>query len=167
MQIRSLTAEIKSLMHRYTDSFGSERSPLAEGCMAVQTKPSVAFPQARKLVLPSRDRAFAKVEAYKEIGLNVEALGELLSQFYVDEKELLAYLAEYRKLHPRRQFTLKDLLAFHPLQKGLPELVAWYDLARKRDDLLVIFPEDGETEEIEYEKGGFVVKVKLPRLLFT
>ena len=131
--------------------------------MSVQTRPNLFFPQARKPVYPEYDREFNEIRTFDGTPPDGNAMAELFSQFYIDEKELYSHIAEFRKKTGRSQFTLRELLEIFPIQKGLSELVAWFGIANKEKDIVV---DSDKTDDISYQKDGRTVTVSAPRIVF-
>ena len=162
-QIKELTTEIKGLMRSYLEKYGDEKSQLSENAMTVQTRPSTFFPQARKPVFPEKNSEFTEISSFNTKSTSLADFTELFNQFYIDEKELYANIASFRAKNGAGQFTLKDLLASFPIQKGLSELVAYFAIANKEKYISV----DCEKEdEISYQKDDRTVTVKVPRMVF-
>lgn len=87
----------------------------------------------------------------------------LFEQIYVDRDRLRANLR--RSLQTRRQIALTDLLAEHPLEQGLAEIVAWLTMATGEG--LGVIDEDHE-QTIEWIDGdGRVRRATLPGVIFT
>ena len=164
IQIKSLTAEVKSLMAEYAQNAAAQgRSPDDE-CMSVQTRAELFFPQARKPVYPEYDREFSEIQAFDGAAPDASAMAELFSQFYIDEKELYSHIQEYKRRTGKSQFTLRDLLELFPPQKGLSELVAWYGIANKEKNILV---DREKTDELVFSKDGRTMAVTAPRMVFS
>lgn len=164
IQIKSLTAEVKSLMAEYAQNAAAQgRSPDDE-CMSVQTRAELFFPQARKPVYPEYDREFSEIQAFDGAAPDASAMAELFSQFYIDEKELYSHIQEYKRRTGKSQFTLRDLLELFPPQKGLSELVAWYGIANKEKNILV---DREKTDDLVFSKDGRTMAVTAPRMVFS
>ncbi len=164
-QIKELTTEIKQLIHIYTDKYGDAKTGISEDCMTVPpARPTeMNFPQARKLVIPEKNSDFDAIQTYKQEDVGFLDVSELFTQFYIDEKELLNQIAEYKKQNPNKQFTLQELIESYPIQKGLSELIAWYGIANKDDMITIDFTKH---DIISYKKNDELLKVKVPRMIF-
>ena len=164
-QIKELTTEIKQLMHSYTDTYGDTKTAISETCISVSlVRPTeLNFPQARKLVLPEKNSDFDEIQTYEQKDVEQLDIAELFTQFYIDEKELLGHIAEYKKQNPNKQFTLQELTEAYPIQKGLSELVAWYGIANKDDTITI---DSTKRDIISYQKDDTLLKVKVPRMIF-
>ncbi len=108
-----------------------KENELTENAMLVQTKAATFFPQARKPILPEKTSEFSEIKTFDREGADVTDLSELFNQFYIDEKELYAHIADFRSQTEKNQFTLKDLTDAFPIQKGLSELIAYFGIANK------------------------------------
>lgn len=163
-QAKVLTSEVKQLMHAYTKKFGDKKTAISDECMWLQNlKPKMFFPQSRKAITPEKNSSFNEIHSFNQEDVQVLDIQELFTQFYVDEKELLNHLKEFKQQKNNEQFTLKELLEVFPLQKGLSELVAWYGIANKQDGILIT----QETQDIiTYQKDDKTIMVKVPRMIF-
>ncbi|WP_296333437.1 DUF3375 family protein, partial [uncultured Treponema sp.] len=162
-QIKELTTEIKGLMRTYLEKYGDEKSQLSESAMTVQTRPATFFPQSRKPVLPEKNSEFTEISSFDTKTTSLADFTELFNQFYIDEKELYANIELFRAKNGAGQFTLKDLLASFPIQKGLSELVAYFAIANKEKYISV---DTEKQDEISYQKDDRTVTVKVPRMVF-
>lgn len=164
-QIRELTTEIKQLMHSYTDTYGDAKTAISERCMTVfpVRLTELHFPQARRFVLPEKNSDFDAIQTYEQEAVERLDIAELFTQFYIDEKELLGHIAEFKRQNPNRQFTLQELTEAYPIQKGLSELVAWYGIANKSEMITV---DSAKRDVISYQKDGTLLKVSVPRMIF-
>lgn len=166
-QITRLTSEIKKLMHDYTKKVSEEKINLSQeemlAFMKIGGKPNVYFPQSRKPVLWEKETVFSKIEI-KEQTFDPRNFSELFNQFYIDEKVLLAHIADFKKATGENQFTLCELVKKFPIQKGLSELVAYFALAGKQSGITI---QEEKQDEVVFEKSDSLVKVKVPRLIFS
>ena len=108
-----------------------------------------------------------KIEPFEEIILEEQTFdprnfSELFNQFYIDEKQLLKRLSAFREKTNKMQFTLAELLENSPLEKGLAELVAWYGLAVKQNEMTIT---DDAVDLIQFTKDDVVFKIKVPRII--
>lgn len=166
-QIANLTAEIKKLMHKFHDKVEQQKidsenlQQIKNNFLSVETKPGIFFPQGYKVQLPK------KIEAFEEIILEEQTFdprnfSELFNQFYIDEKQLLKRLSAFREKTNKMQFTLAELLEDSPLEKGLAELVAWYSLAVRKNEMTIT---DDAVDLIQFTKDDVVFKIKVPRII--
>lgn len=167
-QIANLTAEIKKLMHKFQDKVEQQKidsetvqQQIENNFLSVETKPEIFFPQGYKVQLPK------KIESFEEIILEEQTFdprnfSELFNQFYIDEKQLLKRLSAFREKTNKMQFTLAELLEDSPLEKGLAELVAWYGLAVKQNEMTIT---DDAVDLIQFTKDDVVFKIKVPRII--
>ncbi|MBR1404666.1 MAG: DUF3375 family protein [Treponema sp.] len=152
-------------MHSYTDKYADTKTAISETCISVSlVRPTeMNFPQARKLMLPEKNSDFDEIQTYEQEDVEQLDIAELFTQFYIDEKELLNHIAEYKKQNPNKQFTLQELTEAYPIQKGLSELVAWYGIANKDDTITI---DSTKHDVISYQKDDTLLKVKVPRMIF-
>mgnify|MGYP002624622862 CR=1 FL=1 len=162
-QIKELTGEIKNLARSYFEKFSDEKTSLSEKAMTVQTKPNVFFPQARKVVLPEKNSEFKEISSFSSDNTEISDFTELFNQFYIDEKELYSHISEFKSKNGSSQFTLKELVSSFPIQKGLSELIAYFEIANKEKYISV---DSEKQDEISYQKDDRTVTVKVPRMVF-
>ncbi len=87
--------------------------------------PEVELPMDRPLFRPPAKAAIAADEVVE--GEADGAVDPLFEQVYVDKERLRAILRQ--ALQTRSQIGLDELLAEHPLEQGVAELVAWLSIA--------------------------------------
>ncbi len=86
----------------------------------------------------------------------------LYQQNYVDEAELKANIR--RALQTRNQVSLGQVVAEHPIAKGLAEVVTYVELAHKEPNALVL---NEQTEKLSFAVGnGITRSVELPKIIF-
>src|SRR5690606_15050578 len=87
--------------------------------------PELELPMDRPLYRPP---VRAKIDEQEvEVGDAEIPADALFDQVYVDKERLRAILRQ--ALQTRRQISLEELLAEHPLRQGAAELVAWLSIA--------------------------------------
>lgn len=87
----------------------------------------------------------------------------LYAQVMVDRAELSRHIRQ--ALRDRRQISLAELVAMHPLRLGLAELLGYLQLAVARPDTVV---DEGTTETIEWQSDdGRHRRARLPRIIFV
>lgn len=164
-QITKLTSDIKNLMSTYAEQKRlGEASIKTASFMFLEAKANIAFPQSRKLVLPNTFSSFSKIEKADQ-GFDNEARSELLNQFCIDEKVLLKTIEDFRAQNNGNQFTLSQLVAAFPIQKGLSEILSYYAIAT-REDFATIQSE--KVDKISFR--GLDKKEKIlsaPRIIFS
>ncbi len=103
--------------------------PLPDPVMTISAPaPDVRLPMDRPLFRPPFRAAIVHepvVEGDEDVTTD-----PLFQQVYVDKDRLRAILRQ--ALQTRRQITLEELLAAHPLRQGAAELVAWLSIAEGR-----------------------------------
>jgi len=160
-RVKELSNEIKSLVK----ALFSKEKKLPEQCaMEIEGKAEIYAPQARYPVLKSEETIFTEMESFNSRQINQEALKDVFNQFYIDEKLLLSYADEFRKKMNGKQFTLAEMLISYPIEKGLAEIITWFSIA-ENDTRIIIQKE--KNDSIEYNKNGDLIKVKLPRMVFS
>lgn len=95
--------------------------------------------------------------------------GTLFNQFVIDKSRLRQHIRQ--ALHDRSQVSLREILATHPLQQGLAELVTYFQLAAGEFPAHV---DEAETEMVEWwtdvdgdAPGSILRRVRIPLLVFV
>ena len=101
------------------------------------------------------------MEQSGDSNFNITDYNDLLTQFFVDRKQLIENINDYRKNH-LIQFTLGQLLAEYPITKGMAEIAVYYDLLNSEKGLTV---DENAKEQICYENDGTTIKVTVPKLI--
>ena len=91
--------------------------------MQLDIKPLIA--RSFVPILPNTQKDFSKMEQSSDSDFNIADYKDLLSQFFVDRKQLIRNINDYRKKH-YIQFTLGQLLEEHPITKGMAEIAVYY-----------------------------------------
>ena len=135
--------------------------PSGEFMSIADTATSLELPMERPLHTPAIKIALAslRVEAGDE-DLDADAL---YSQFVVDKAALALHIRQ--ALQQRTQITLAELLAQHPLQKGLAELVAYLQLAVEQGAAV---SDDVDEDIVTWRSlAGAPKRARLPRVIFS
>ena len=122
---------------------------------------NIELPMERPLHAPKTTTALVSLRL--EAGDEDVNAAALYSQFFVDKGMLAQHVR--RALQERAQVTLAELLAHHPLQKGLAELVTYLQLAA---DLGAAVDEAGEEDVVVWHSlDGTSKRAHLPRVIFS
>jgi len=124
-------------------------------------KPRIELAMDRSLFAPPRQTKLEEVileEGEEEIEADA-----LFNQVCVDEEQLGANIR--KSLQENSQISLKNLLTSFPLEKGLAELIAYFNIAA-RDEQAMIDEEQRETITVKSMDGTRRI-IDLPRVLFT
>lgn len=162
-RIDTLTADVKELMLSYVKNVESGKEAAREDFMEVDAKCDIFFPQARYPVYPEQRYSPLSMSEFSSDMLSSSAFRGLFKQFYIDEKVLKARLDSFRKEKNGESFSLCDLLNSNPIEKGLSEVIAWYDIAQKESGVEI---RQNEKETVRFSKGDKTVAVTLPRIIF-
>ncbi len=123
--------------------------------------PALELPMERPLYSPPLRPVIAEqVLLEGDDDLETEAL---FGQVVVDKAKLAGWIRQ--SLQDRRQVTLNELVARHPLEHGLAELVAYLALAG--EDRRAVFDEDTRESLIWLDAAGRQRRATLPRVIFT
>ncbi|MBK5937133.1 DUF3375 domain-containing protein [Halorhodospira halophila] len=138
-----------------------EQPPRGEVMAVDEPAPSVDLPMERRLFVPPFRPSIAQ-QVVEEGDDDVDP-SALFEQVYVDKTELAGRIR--RALQTRDQLALSELLAAHPLEQGLAELVAYLSLAAEDERALM----DETVEEVVTWKDetGRVRRARFPRVIFS
>ncbi|TVQ53038.1 MAG: DUF3375 domain-containing protein [Spirulina sp. DLM2.Bin59] len=114
------------------------------------------------LIKPERQTFNLDFTDLTPVNLETE-LAELYNQFYIDERQLHrqidALLRNYATI------TLAQLIKIYPITQGLPEVVAYLDIANK-GDRHHINPDQLETITINSLEPDIQLRLALPQIIF-
>jgi hypothetical protein len=162
-QITSLTADVKKEMITYLEKVDKGEVVEEKEFMFIEVKPNLYFPQARYPVCFYQTKDFSISKSFEQNEISIDLLKSLVNQFYIDDSLLKKHALEFRNEVHGSQFTLVDLIKRYPIEKGLSEIVAWYNIAEHDDRMKV---DSNENDEIEFLREGKIIKVKVPRMIF-
>ncbi|MCR5606269.1 MAG: DUF3375 domain-containing protein [Treponema sp.] len=163
-QINVLTSQIKKGMLEYKEKLIAGKKEVEEDFMFLDGKASLSFPQTRYAVFPEHRNKAADIKVFDGNLLDSNVFSSLLHQFYIDDKVLKKHLSDFRHKTDKKQFTLKDVIDEYPIQKGLSELIAWFELAMHTDKVVIT---DDKRDTIQYSKNGTIKSVTVPRTIFS
>lgn len=143
------------------DRTATLQPPLAE-CMTIDAPaPALELPFERPLHEPA---ARPVISAQKLLAgeADVDA-GALFDQIVIDKPRLAARIRHL--LQSRPQVTLAEVVAAHPLEHGLAELVAYLTLAAEQDQGVF---DDSASERVPWQRSDGAWKIaELPRVIFV
>jgi hypothetical protein len=126
------------------------------------TAASIELPMERPLHAPKAKTALASLQL--QAGDEDMDAAALYSQFVIDKSALAQRIRQ--ALQQRAQITLAELLAQHPLQKGLAELVAYLQLAAEQGAAVV--ENDAHEDVVSWQSlDGVAKRAHLPRVIFS
>ena len=135
--------------------------PAGDFCAIDAPAPTIQLPMERPLYSPPLKPVLDAdiLNAY----VSDIATDALYDQVAIDRPRLKAQIRQL--LHSRPQVTLTEVVAKHPLQQGLAELVAYLSIAG--DDGHALFDDD-HPERIDWrDDDGLLRQANLPRVIFT
>ena len=156
---QKLNALINEIKKTASEKYKSKNYTSEKAFMLLDIKPFVA--RSPVPILPNTQKDFGKMEQSGDSNFNITDYNDLLTQFFVDRKQLIENINDYRKNH-LIQFTLGQLLAEHPITKGMAEIAVYYDLLNSEKGLTV---DENAKEQICYENDGTTIKVTVPKLI--
>jgi len=125
-----------------------------------ELNPSVNLPMERPLYSPPAKLVLDKIALLAGEGdLDASAL---FDQVRVDKALLAGQVRQM--LQQRAQVTLSEVLAEHPLQQGLGELVAYLQLASESPHTVV---DDSVLESVQWVSAQTTRQARLPRVIFV
>ncbi len=145
-----------------TQALAVRVAPPAGGFMELdEATPSIELPMERPLYSPPI-RPVITEQVLLDGGDDVETEA-LFGQVVVDKARLAGWIRQ--SLQEKSQITLGELVARHPLEHGLAELVAWLALAS--EDHKTVFEEDTRESVAWQEPSGKARRATLPRVSFV
>lgn len=157
-KLNSLINDIKKIA---SEKFTSDDYENKKDFMNFDTRPLIT--RAYVPVLPDLQKEFGEMESFDSSNFEISDYNDLLNQFFVDRKKLINNINEYRRNHDG-QFTLAELLDVYPITKGMAEVAVYYDLIHSEDGLTV---DENSREQIQYYKDGELIKISVPKLIFS
>lgn len=155
-KLNSLITDIKKVA---AEKFKTENYTNKRNFMMYDTNPMVT--RSFVPVLPNMQKEFSEMEKFDSSDIDISNYNDLLTQFFIDRKQLLQNICAYRKKH-NSQFTLGELLTEYPITKGMAEIAVYYDLVNSETGLTV---DEESKEQIHYETNGLTIKVSVPKLI--
>lgn len=138
-----------------------EQMPAGEFCVIDSPAPTVRLPMERPLYsAPHKPVLDTEIESADAGDIATDALYD---QVAIDRLQLKAQIRQL--LQNRAQVTLAEVLATHPLQQGLAELVAYLSIAG--DDRHALFDDDHPEQLGWRDEDGLLRQARLPRVIFT
>lgn len=128
----------------------------------VEDKPLIALPMDRGFWLP-REKPVITQQALLEGEATDLDVHRLFDLFYVDERVLQDRIEE--QLNVRPTVSLGELLTLHPPEKGIPEVVAYFNIAL-RDNRHVIERDILEPLDLRRYHDGQEIRIDAPRIIF-
>ncbi|MDD7271682.1 MAG: DUF3375 family protein, partial [Spirochaetales bacterium] len=110
-------------------------------------KPSLSFPLSKPLKAETEERTTSAI-LFEEKKNNLSQILSLVSEFNVDEKQLLNNVITFSKEQKVKSFTLKELTDRYPITKGLEEIVSYISVFRDYGTSVDI--SENLTDEIKY-----------------
>lgn len=139
-----------------------DRPPRGDFMAVDEPAPRIELTMERPLYSPPRNPAIHS-EAIEEAEQTDIATDALFEQTFVDRERLRSHIR--RALQSREQIALTDLLADHPLEQGLAELVAYLGLAADDEHALIDEDERGTVTWTDAE--GIRRQATVPAVIFA
>ncbi len=152
-----LIGEIKTLALQVID-----HPPDTDHFIEIEGSPYINLPMERPLREQPQETIFENHPS--EIGSNDLTqvdFTQLMSQFDINQEELVTRIQQYLKRKP--QVTLTEILNDHPIKNGLAELLTYFSIASQSSKHLII-PETHEMVQLRGDSDRFV---KIPQVIFT
>ncbi len=138
-----------------------EQMPPGDFCTIDAPAPTIQLPMERPLYSPPLKPVLdTTIDSADTVDIATDAL---YNQVIIDRPRLKAQIRQL--LQNRHQITLAEVVATHPLQQGLAELVAYLSIAG--DDRHALFDDD-QLERIGWrDDDGRPRQADLPRVIFV
>ncbi|OIN92988.1 MAG: hypothetical protein AUJ20_05655 [Comamonadaceae bacterium CG1_02_60_18] len=134
--------------------------PMGDLMVIDDLSPSINLPMERPLYSPPAKLVLDKIALLAGEGdLDASAL---FDQVRVDKTVLAGQVRQM--LQQRAQVSLSEVLAEHPLQQGLGELVAYLQLASESPHAVV---DDSVLESVQWTNAQTTRQARLPRVIFV
>ncbi len=137
-----------------------EQPPKGDFMTIDSPAPDIRLPMERPLYSPPFK---PRLDDHIELGKDDVTPEILFEQEWVDKARLSGHLR--RSLQLREQISLPELLAEHPLEQGLAELLAWFAIASESDH--AVFDETRHDLIQWRDPDGRERQARLPRILFS
>lgn len=139
----------------------SDRSPLGDFMELEDMAPGVVLPMDRPLFSPPhRPDLDVALPGTGDGDVSADALFDLV---HVDKRRLRAHI--WRALHRHDQVALTDIVADHPLELGLAELVAYLSIAS--EDPNSVIDDMAKTTIAWNDVDGVLRRATMPRVVFV
>jgi hypothetical protein len=140
------------------------RLPVGDFMLIDELAPAIELPLERPLYAPPLKPAL--LSAAIAAGDEEMDAAALYAQFVIDKAALVQHVRQ--ALQQRNQITLSELLASHPIQQGLAELVAYLSLAAEPRQGLKAVIDDTEEDAVAWvARSGQARVAHLPRVIFS
>jgi len=156
-RVRELINEVKQAAVLRQDN-----PPEDADFIEVEDKPLIALPMDRDFWLP-KEKPVITQQALLEGEATDLDVHQLFNLFYVDESVLQDRIEE--QLNVRPTVSLGELLTLYPPEKGIPEVVAYFNIAL-RDNRHVIERDILEPLDIRRYHDGQEIRIDAPRIIF-
>jgi hypothetical protein len=139
-----------------------DNPPMDKDFMTVDDKPDIRLIMERPLFSPAKGVEIMAAELEEGNADSVDA-SVLYRQLYIDYDVLRANIKDLLKFE--KQTTLKQITEVHPIEKGLTELLAYYDIASK-DSKSFINDETSEIITIINRETDRCFEIQTPQVIF-
>ncbi len=137
-----------------------DNPPDAESFIEVDGTPCVQLLMERPLGEEPQEPEFLNhpLEVGNELFDDVD-FNMLLSQFEINKELLVSRISQHLKR--KRQVTLREIIAHHPIENGLAELLTYFSIASQSSKHFI---HDETYETIQFQSDRVV---KIPQIIFT
>jgi len=139
-----------------------DNSPADKDFMTVGDKPDIKLIMERPLFSPAKNVEIMGAELEEGNADSVDA-SVLYRKLYIDYDSLKNNIRELLKF--KTQATLKQIVDVYPIEKGLTEILAYYDIASK-DGKSFINNETTEAITIINRETGRYFEIQSPQVIF-
>lgn len=139
-----------------------DNPPMDKDFMTVEDKPDIKLIMERPLFNPIKNVEIRAIKLEEGNADSVDA-SVLYRQIYIDYDRLKNNIRELLKF--KTQATLKQITDVYPIEKGLTEVIAYYDIASK-DSKSFIDDETTEIITIKNRETDRCFEIQLPQVIF-
>ncbi|NJN65975.1 MAG: DUF3375 domain-containing protein [Chloroflexaceae bacterium] len=162
-RVLELAADIKKLALEMMHTLPAEDDALS---VEIEGPPDIRLPMERPLWTRPDEAVFNTWNVSRpDEATPGDIIRSLRSQFYVDEAILKQQIGAI--LENRPEITLAELTTYYPVQKGLPEIIAYFSLAASEERHTI---HDGQCEQITFhdmsDHGQRFIRMTLPQVVF-
>ncbi len=139
-----------------------DNPPMDKDFMTVEDRPEIRLIMERPLFSPAKGVEIRAAELEEGNADSVDA-SVLYRQLYIDYDILKNNIRELLKF--KTQVTLKQITDVYPIEKGLTEILAYYDIASK-DSKSFINDETTEAITIKNRETNRYFEIQMPQVIF-
>jgi hypothetical protein len=159
-RIRALIAEVKQILSEHPELLQDKSEMLR-----LETLPDAQLVMSRKLWSPKENIQFS-VDTLQEAEPTdfEEHIEDLINVFYVDESQIRERIENALDVH--EEIRLMDLLSQYPVEKGLPEVLAYVQFATRFENQHEMRIDRRDEVIVQAASGDEFLRLSLPHIVF-